>query len=153
MEKPDLHNYKRQYERQLELMREDERISKENKDWILKFVDYLFSEGIGFAKIGRYLLDLRKFSKMLGKSFDKADKNDIRKIVAELNLTNLSEESKKCFKVMLRKLYRFVRGIDDKKVYPEEVRWISIAIQNNHKKMPDELLTEEEIKKIIQNCA
>jgi len=56
------------------------------------------------------------------------------------------------FKIFLRKLYRFIRGIEEKGKYPEEVEWISIHIADNHKKLPEELLTEEEILRIIQKC-
>jgi len=148
----DIHNYKRQYERQIELLKEDENILQVNKDFSLKFKDYLISEGIGLAKIGRYLLDVRKFSKILNKPFDEADKGDIRHVVAEIEQGELAPETKKCFKVMIRKLYRFIRDIDEKGVYPEEVRWISIGIPKNQNKLPEELLTEEEIKSIIRNC-
>jgi integrase/recombinase XerD len=148
----DIHNYKRQYERQVELLKEDKKILQVNKEISLKFRDYLLSEGIGVAKIGRYLLDIRKYAKMLKKPFDEADKDDLRRVVGEIEQSELAPESKKCFKIMLRKLYRFIRGIDEKGIYPDEVKWISIRLPKNHKKLPEELLTEEEIKSIIRNC-
>ena len=148
----DIHNYKRQFERQLKLIDENEDISKENKQTIIQFKNYLLSEGIGFAKIGRYLLDLKKYALILKKSFSDATEADTRKVIGELNQTNLSEETKKTFKIMLRKLYRFIRGITKNGQYPPEVEWISIAIPNNHKKLPEELLTEEEILRIVQKC-
>lgn len=150
--KVDLHNYKRSMERQIELVQESTDISKENKASIIAFKDYLLSEGIGVAKIGRYILDLRKFSRMLKKPFKEARESDIRKVIAELEQTSLAPESKKCFKVMIRKLYRFVRGITEKRVYPPEVSWISIHIPQNQTKLPEELLTEDEVVRIIQAC-
>ena len=148
----DIHNYKRQFERQVELIKDNSKISKTNKKIAIDFKDYLLSEGISVAKIGRYLLDVRKFALMLNKSFDKADEKDLRKVVAGIEQSELAPESKKCFKVMIRKLYRFIRGINERGKYPKEVEWISIAIPKNHKKLPEELLTEEEIKRLIQNC-
>lgn len=139
-------------ERQLELVKESEDISEENKKTIFEFKDYLFSEGLGVARIGRYLLDLRKLAKMLNMPFPDAGAKDIRKVVAEIEQSHLSSESKKCFKILLRKLYRFLRNVVEKKEYPEEVKWISIAIPKNHKKLPEELLTEDEIQKMIRNC-
>lgn len=149
----DIHNYKRQLERQIELVQLDGRISRGNKKFALEFKDYLLSEGIGVAKIGRYLLDVRKFAIMLQKPFDTATEQDIRKVIATIEQGNLAPESKKCFKIMLRKLYRFIRRINEKGKYPPEVSWISIAISQNHNKLPEELLTEEEIKRIIHHCA
>jgi len=40
IEDMDIHNYKRQYERQIEIIKEATDISQENKEWILKFKDY-----------------------------------------------------------------------------------------------------------------
>ena len=148
----DLHNYKRQFERQIELVKESKEISDENKKIILDFSDYLLSEGIGFAKIGRYLLDLRKLSRMFNKLFTTATETDLRKVISLIEQSELAPESKKGFKVMLRKFYRFIRGITDKGIYPPEVKWISIALTNKSHKLPEELLTEEEVHAIIRNC-
>ena len=148
----DIHNYKRSFEKTCQKIKDSNEITEENKGIIFNFNNYLFSEGIGFAKIGRYLGDIVKFSKMLSKPFPAATEADIRRIMGELNQTNLAEETKKTFKIMLRKFYRFIRGVTKKGQYPPEVEWISIAIPNNHKKLPEELLTEEEILRIVQKC-
>jgi len=148
----DLHNYKGQWERQIQRVKEETEISKENKQSILDFSDNLLSEGIGFAKIGRYVLDLRKFAKMLNKPFGEANEKDIRRVISLIEQSELAPESKKAFKILLRKLYRFIRGITDKGVYPPEVRWLSIALPENSKKLPEELLTDEEIYKVIDAC-
>jgi site-specific recombinase XerD len=148
----DLHNYRRQYEAQIRLAKQDSQISEENKKWIFKFADYMLSDGISYGKVGRYVLDIRKLAKMLPKPFQDADKDDIRKVVGMLEQTELAPESKKGFKIMLRKLFRLIRDIDEKGVYPPEVKWISIAIAKNHTKLPEELLTDEEIESIIRNC-
>ncbi|MEK6873054.1 MAG: hypothetical protein AABW90_03515 [Nanoarchaeota archaeon] len=100
----NIHNYQRRFERTVERIRNSPDISNENKEITIRFKDYLLSENIGIAKIERYLFDLIKYSRMLKKSFVEASKGDIRSVIGELNQTNLAEETKKCFKVMLRKL-------------------------------------------------
>ena len=70
------------------------------------------------------------------------------KFIGKLNQTSYAEQTKLCFKIVIRKLYKILEG---KEEYPEKVKWISTHIQNNHKKLPEELLTEEEIKKIINH--
>ncbi len=99
----DIHNYKKRFERTLQRVQESSDLPDDNKKIAIEFKDYLLSEGIGFAKIDRYLGDVMKFSKMLSKSFSDAIEGDIRKVVGELNQGNLSEETKKTFKIMLRK--------------------------------------------------
>ncbi|MDP3881973.1 MAG: tyrosine-type recombinase/integrase [Nanoarchaeota archaeon] len=148
----DIHNYKRQLERQTDIIKESKDLLEENKAIALRFKDHLLSEGIGAPKIVRYLIDIRKLNSMLRKPFGEANKEDIRQVVAEMEQTDLAPQTKKGFKIMLRKLYRFLRGIDEKGVYPEEVKWISIAIPKNQNKVPEELLTEEEMKEIIRCC-
>ena len=148
----DIHNYKRRFERTVERIKKAEDISKENKECMFNFKNYLLSENIGTAKIERYLFDLMKYARMLNKSFANASKNDIRRIVGEINQKDLAEETKRGFKILLRKFYRFLEGIEEKGKYPERVCWISTNIQENHKKLPEELLTEEEIKTIIEKC-
>lgn len=148
----DIHNYKGQFERTLVRLKNSTSISEENKKVIFAFKDYLLSEGIGLAKINRYLIDAMKYGSMLHKPIKKADKDDIRKVMAEMEQTDLSAQTKKGFKVMLRKFYRFIRGTQKKGEYPEEVRWLSIHVSENHRKLPEELLTGDEIISIIQKC-
>lgn len=148
----DIHNYKGQLEGTISRLEKSGEISSANKKLILNFRDYLLSEGIGIAKINRYLIDASKYAKLLHKPLDKADKADIRKVVGKIEQSDYAAETKKCFKVMLRKLYRFLRGFEKKGEYPDEVSWISIHIQENHRKLPEELLSEEEMGKIVQRC-
>ena len=117
----NIHNYKRQFERNLERIQESKEISKENKKVIIDFKDYLLSEGIGIARINRFFYELMKYSKMFKKPFTEASKDDIRAIVAEVEQTDLSAETKKCYKIVLKKLYKFIKGIDEEGKYPKEV--------------------------------
>jgi len=148
----DIHNYKRQFERNLERIQESKEISKENKKVIIDFKDYLLSEGIGIARINRFFYELMKYNRMFKKPFTEASKEDIRAVVAEVEQTDLSAETKKCSKIVLKKLYKFIKGIDEEGKYPKEVEWIKTRIPENHRKLPEELLTEKEIMSIIQKC-
>ena len=89
----DIHNYKARLERSIRRVQTSYEISEENKEVILKFKDYLLSEGIGAAKIDRYLSDCIKYSRMLRKPFGNATKEDIRKVVAEIEQSELSAET------------------------------------------------------------
>lgn len=148
----DIHNYQKRFEKTLDNINQAKDISQENKKAILKFKDYLLSEGIGVARIERYLYDLVRYSKMLGKYIVEASKDDLRAIVAEINQKPWTEESKKCFKVLLKRYYRFLAGIEEQGVYPEIVSWINTKISESKRKLPEELLNESEIKNIVQKC-
>ena len=144
----DIHNYEKRYKRRLELIEESD-ISSEDKEIIYKFNNYCLTKDISPGKLEVYLLYLMKFTKMLKKPIVKANKDDLMRVIAELNQTDYSEETKKSFKITLRRLYKIVRGVDDGDPYPEEVRWMTIAIKNNHKKLPEELINDEEIISLV----
>jgi len=148
----NIYNFKRQYERMLIRIGESIEISEENKKTILKFDKFLLSENISIARTLSYLHYSIQYAKMLQKPFSEANIDDIRGVIARLNQTPLSENTKKGFKITLKRLYRFIEGITRTGVYPEKVEWIKATISNNNKKLPEELLTNEEILKIIQKC-
>ncbi len=149
----DIHDNARRMQRQLEMIKEHAEISAMNKKTAFEFSDYLLSEGIGASKITRYLSDIKKLCLMLGKPLKQAREGDLRKVVGRIEQSELAAESKKAFKVLVRKLYRFIKGCKKKGQYPPEVDWISIAIPVSKKKLPEELLTEEEVKKVIRACS
>lgn len=155
--KEDIHNYEGTLKRTLERIKESKDILEENKVIILKFKEHMSCENLQDPTITRSLITCIELDKLLKKPFSEANKDDIKRVVAHLNERQangkyLAEETKKKFKIMLRKLFRCIRNIDEKGVYPEEVKWITISLPKNSKKLPEELLTEEEIKLIIQNC-
>jgi len=144
----DIHNYKKRLERTLEKVK-NSNISKQNKKDIFDFHNFCFSIGIGHAKIQRYVFDLEKIAGLLKKDFRKCKKGDIQKIIIELEKTDYSPETKRGLRIALKKFFKWLRGTEDKGVYPEEVKWISTTNKNNNHKLPEDLLTEEEIIQMI----
>lgn len=148
----DIHNLKRRYERVLHRIKTSKEISAKNRQTLLNFHDYLLSESIGFSKLERYFLDLIKFNNMLKKPFEGATEADIRRVVSEINQTSLSEHTKRGFKLIIRRFYRFLRNCDKEDPHPPEVKWMSLKLAHKHSKLPEELLTEKEFLAIIRNC-
>lgn len=147
----DIHNYKKRLERTLNKIKNSE-LSQKHKDLILQFHNHCFAEGLSPPKIERYLFDLHRYAAMLGKGLEEATKHDIQGIVAEIEKKEWSPHTKHSFKVMIRKFYKWLEGIDEKGVYPERVRWLHSNVKNNQIKLPESLLTEEEVKSMIQNA-
>ena len=109
----DLHNFQGQYERIVQRIKESEEIIPDDKKVMFRYRDYCLSHGIGIAKITTYLSYIIKYASMLGLPIQNANKDDVMRVVAEMNQNGYSEETKKSFKVMLRRLYRIVRGVDE----------------------------------------
>ena len=147
----DIHNYSGILNRLIERIKTGKEFSKENKEIIINFKNELLAQNISLAKTGRYLQEAIWLNKKLcGKNFEDVTREDIKELVANMNQSNLSEHTKKGTKVFLRKLYKFIRGVEGKGKYPEEVDWYTVTISNSNKKIPEELLTEKEMFDIIR---
>lgn len=70
-------------------------------------------------------------------------KNEIIRVIGEIEKRDMSQWAKHDYKVTVKRFYRWLNdGID-----PDYTNWIHLKIPNNH--IPDELLTEDDIKKMI----
>ncbi len=148
----DIHNYKRTLERIVERVSSEEKFSKEDREITLRFKDDLLASNISLPKVARYLQDVIWFNRNFNKNFSLATVENIKGVIAKLNQSSYSENTKKSIKIALRKLYKFIRGVNQKGKYPPEVDWYTVTIANCKKKMPEELLNENEMRRIIQAC-
>ena len=124
------------------------KLSKKNKEFIEKFANSCISEGIGELRVTKYIFTLCKIAETIGKDFDEVTKEDLKEFVKELELSNYAEWTKHDYKATLKKFYKWLKGNEEE--YPEEVRWIKVTIKNNKKKLPEELLTIDEVKALAE---
>lgn len=147
----DVHNYERRFERQVSLLNEDKSVSEANKKLILKFCEFAFSQGISTGRVVRYLFDLRVLAGFLGKNFEDANKEDIQNLLAALEKSGrFARSTMRDLKLTLRKFYKWLRKTEG---FPEEVSWYKTHIKYNAIKNPEELLSEEDVKKMISVCS
>jgi site-specific recombinase XerD len=139
----DIHNSRLRYEIGLRLLRNSS-ISEKNKELIEKFCEDCFSQGIKHGRMRKYIYILRKIAEWLGKDFDKAEVEDIKRVVAIIEMKDFSEWTKHDYKVSLKKFYRWLR----KEKNPREIEWIKTNNPKN-RRLPEELLTEEDVKRLI----
>jgi integrase/recombinase XerD len=125
------------------------KISKKNKELILKFIDSCYANGIGQLRIAKYLSVMRLIAEGLNKDFDKVEKEDLVKYLAKLEKSEYAENTKKDYKVAIKRFYKWLNGDTE---YPKLVTWIKANVKRTRQKLPEDLLTEEDIKKIV-SCA
>jgi len=138
-----------QYEEQLQSVYrriENSEITEKNKKLIKEFLDYCFAEGLSVPRVIKYATTLLSLARLLGKDFDKTTKQDIVRVVGKIERNSYSAWTKKDFKVTLKKFYKWLRQTDD---YPEEVKWLKTTLKKSEEKLPEELLTEEDIQKMV----
>lgn len=143
----DAHNYKRRIENYFARLEREKSISKGDMEILKKYRDYLVSEGITLGRVNKYLCDLKRASILLEKRYERADEQDIRRIVSIFEANDgYSPWSKRDFKVAVRKFYTWLRGT---KEYPPEVAWMNVHQKIRNAKTHEDLLTEEEVKRMI----
>jgi site-specific recombinase XerD len=89
---------------------------------------------------------LRVIAQILKKDYDGADKGDITGVVRKIEEKRYSDWTKHDYKVTLKKFYRWLR---DSEEYPDEVRWIKTTVRKCKTKLPGELLTEDDVKRLV----
>ncbi len=128
---------------------ENSKISKKNKELILKFIDSCYAQGIGKLRIGKYLSMMRIIAEGLNKDFDKIKKDDLVNYLAKLEQSKYSENTKKDYKVGIKRFFKWMNGDTE---YPEMVRWIKANVKHSNQKIPDDLLSENDIKNIVSSA-
>jgi site-specific recombinase XerD/ribosomal protein L40E len=123
---------------------------EENAKTFLKFENSCYAEGLGKERIRKYEYFMRYISNFLGKSYETATREDIENVARRLEESDYSEWTKYDFRVALKKFWKWLRKTEDS--YPPEVRWIKNRIKNSDVRLPEEILTEEEIKRLIDSC-
>ena len=132
----------------LDDLNSDTEIIPANRKTILSFLQASQARGVGHARQIVYIYKLKKLSEMLGKDYRKTTSKDMEKVLAKLEATRLSEWTKHTFKAVVKRFYQWLRGPDEG--YPPEVRWIKLRMKNERRILPEELLTEEDVKKLAE---
>jgi len=145
----EVYNYSRFLERELAKL-QSHSLGKENSETLLKFYRQLTAEGLSIARRIKYLTTLRRIASLLKKPFSKVTKDDIINFVADIEQRNYSEWTKRDYKMILKRFYKWLRDCEEG--YPPEVRWIKPRFNIRNKLQKKDLLTMEEIKMIANKA-
>jgi site-specific recombinase XerD len=122
--------------------------SDRNKELILNFVDYCFSEGLGEHRILKYITTLKYIAQSFQIDFEAATETDVRRYVSELERSSQSQWTKHDYKVVLKKFYRWLNGGQE----PSIVKWINTSFKDKDQKLPEEMISESEVKLMIDSA-
>lgn len=148
-------DYQNQLENCIQRLKKHKKISRKNKQLILKFKDEFFSLGMSVRRVLKYMQYLRRMAILLQEDFDQATKEGIKELVRKIDRMKkkgedrqVSDYTKYDCKVMLKKFYKVMEG--DNQEYPDKIKWLKPKLNNDKKKLPEELLTKEEVRKMIK---
>jgi len=142
-----IHDVDKNLERYLETLKISD-ITERNRQLILNFQEHCYSRGLTKYRILFYITKLNRLAKILKKDFDSANKEDIERLAAEIEKSDYTDWTKHDYRVTIKIFYRWLEGNDEE--YPKKVKWIKTTVKNHNKRLPEEILTKEEIRKLIQ---
>ncbi|WP_082092939.1 tyrosine-type recombinase/integrase [Methanosarcina siciliae] len=117
--------------------------SEANRIAILDFENYLFANGVGSLRILSCVSTLHRFAEQLTKDFIQMDKLEVQRIVAGVERSDLADSTKQQRKAILKQFFRWLQGDNN------AASWIRASTKLKSKKLPENLLTESEIKRMI----
>jgi len=131
-------------------------IDPKNKDYVLRFIEQLSAEGIKKVRQLKYLYTLKTIAVMLKKDFFLCNKQDITKLLSEINNSDYKEWTKRDFKVVIKRFFKWLREQEGKSFargeYPDEVKWVSTGKKKDRQKLPSQLFTIEDVNKMANKA-
>jgi integrase len=136
--KVDIYNHDKNLERAYE-----KRLPKfgNDRERIESFIEQLNLEGLSSARQNKYIFTFKTLKKLLAKDFVTCDEEDIKQLVTRIEKTEYSYWTKRDFKVVLKRFLRFLG---------KEPSWLKSGNGKNPGLLPEEVLTETEVKKIAE---
>ncbi|WP_440946858.1 tyrosine-type recombinase/integrase [Methanosarcina sp. T3] len=136
------------YDHEKNLKAAEDRIEKagysnENKALILRFENSLFAEGLKSVRVKKYLTQLNILAQNSNKNFSEMNLDDVQALVARIERSKRSDWTKHDYKITIRRFFQWM-GKEDL------VSWIKVNMKQGSHKLPEELLSESEIKKMIE---
>lgn len=121
-------------------------LDKNVKDDIFAFQEECVMQGISTGRVTRYLYDVRKLQQWHGHSLRNASLDDIKHLVVKIEQSGLAPATKRDLKITLRKYVRFLQGTTD---VPATVSWVKPSVGVKTMKIPEEVLTPEEVTRLV----
>lgn len=148
--KRDLHDFKRRLEMAVEKIKSKKEISENNKSKIFDFLSHCQIEGLSTGRACRYAWSMLAIGSWIAVDFDRAERKDIETLVGKIQMNEKYKDwTKHTFKVAIKKFFKWLNGGEE---YPQCVRWIKCNFKNSDKLLPEELLTQEEVKRMVESA-
>ena len=145
----DIHNFKRRLERAIKFLNAHPGVSQHNKALVMQFLDRLKAEDLSLARQMGYVQRLTAIAVILGKDFDKTNQEDVEQLIKAVNAKGWAEWAKDNYRVAVKRFWRWLKDLPRGKD-PAETEWIRTGKAQSRTILPQDLLTKEDTRKLIQ---
>jgi integrase/recombinase XerD len=173
-----LYHQKDGYIRLKERIKNNSELSETNKQFILNFGKYCISKGITIHRAHKYTQQLQTIANKINKDLDKVIRKDIETFIEWLDTAtyqryvpkpkkkkyqdiSYSESTKSDYRITLKVFYKWleatklnisVKELELQRKEPDLITFFTSRTKKDKQKMPEELLTENEVLLLIKNC-
>jgi integrase/ribosomal protein L40E len=116
------------------------------KKQIEDFAHIRLAKGSSKLRVVKCMWCVRYLAGWLGKDFSAATKEDLIELVSSMDSKEYSDYTVYDFKIVLKTFYKWLKGEDEE--FPEVIKWLKPRLRNEKHKLPEELLTVEEVEKL-----
>lgn len=138
-------------------------IPPQNKEQIEEFLTYIRAHGCSVSRQIKYIYPLQKLSGWLGKEFTAATKQDIERLLTTIKAMTKPDGTPKYsawtqqdYMVTIKKFYTWLynRQVEDEDEWdvPKLVKFIKIRKPRDADKLPSELLSPDDVKRMAQHA-
>jgi site-specific recombinase XerD len=120
----DLYNRRKKMADWLKKVNND--IDEPDRADILKLIEHMQDKERSILWIVRCITALIPIRKQLGKSFQKASKEDVRSLLKQMEEKGYKTSTQEKFRIILKMFYKVVYGNNE--YYPEQVKWFSVQV-------------------------
>lgn len=143
------YDYARRVKNEVRGIEADPAVCKRNKELIKAFARDCFAEGLSQARVSKYLNLMKQIAHRVEKPFPQVQVDDIKTLLQEVGLSDMSPWSKRDFRIGIKKFWKWLKGTEEP---PKIVRWVKTTMDHSKQKLPQDLLSEKDIERMLE-CA
>ena len=129
---------------------EESKLPQESKDKILEFLDACTARALSPHREAFYATYLKQIAMIMGPSFTKPTRKDVERMLATVESRDYEAWTKYSYRTATKRFYKWLLGNDEE--YPPEVRWVKVTTNGTSSKLPEDLLTREDVQALIHVC-
>lgn len=119
--------------------------SEDNKSLIFEFENRLFAEGLETSRVLKYMSQMNMISRWFGKNLADVDEKDVEQLVGSLERSSKKYSTKRDYKITIKKFFKWLYRSEKL----EMVDWIPTKKSRENDKLPEDMLTPDDIKKMV----
>lgn len=153
----DIYNGGREIKRNVERIKNLDKISENNREALLDFKNYLLSQGLSDSRTNRYLYTWCRLSSHVDFDLYEPEKDDVIKLVGKLNQGEIKEKemapgTKKEYKKAVNKFFKDFLGSKKEDIDGEYLTDFFTTTVKSSRTDPDRLPTPNVVKEMVKQA-